>query len=88
MQTHDITRSDWFWGIDKAYSVPFLFRTTVREAEYPYRASMATGLHCYPGKAILLGKWGVASTNPEKHLLDALQGRFVATEKIPGLAEL
>lgn len=76
MITHDVGNTNWFWGIDKAYSVPILFRTIVSEAEYPYRTSMATGLHYYRGKAILVGRWGKASTNPTSHLLNALRGRY------------
>lgn len=86
MITHDIGRSNWFWGVDKAYSVPFRFTTTVHENEHPFRSATATGIRVSPSKAVLFGKWGKAASNPTEHLLEALRGRDIGSTDIPQLA--
>jgi hypothetical protein len=84
MITHDM--GNMFWGIDRAYGVPLYFRTTVHENEHPFRVSMAHGFHFLPGKALLVGTWKPSSLNPDKHLLQALGGRFFDPEATPQLA--
>jgi hypothetical protein len=82
--THDIGNA--FWGIEDAYSIPFHFRTPVHENEHPFRVSHAHVFNILPGKALVVGVWRPGSLTPEKHLLQALRGRFVGTEDLPQLA--
>jgi hypothetical protein len=84
MITHDI--GNGFWGIEKAYKVPFHFRTPVHENEHPFRVSRAHGFCIIPGKALLVGIWQPGVLTPEKHLLEAIRGRLIGTEDIPQLA--
>lgn len=85
MITHDLGENH-FWGVDKAYAVPLWFNTTVHENDPPYRVSRATGIHFFPGKALLFGRWGRPSGNMTEHLMQALRGRIVTFENTPKVA--
>jgi len=59
----------------------FLFDIApVHETEYPYRVcEKALFIHCYPGKAVVIGVWKAGDKDIMKHLLKALRGRVIET---------